>query len=142
MNGQSLIHHGIKGMKWGVVRSEAQLRAVRGAKTPSEKKASKKGGLFKKKKKVTRTQETVEEKNSIRNMTDEELKRLVQRLNLEKQYRDLNPPRVSAGKKFVDKVMKDVVSPALVNTSKKALESLLTEAINSAAKNAASKKKK
>lgn len=37
---------------------------------------------------------------SVKDMSDEELAAVVRRAQLEKQYRDLNPQQVSAGKKF------------------------------------------
>lgn len=39
-------------------------------------------------------------RKSVKDMSDEELSAVVRRAQLEKQYRDLNPQQVSAGKKF------------------------------------------
>ena len=39
-------------------------------------------------------------RKSVKDMSDEELAAVVRRAQLEKQYRDLNPQQVSAGKKF------------------------------------------
>ena len=44
--------------------------------------------------------ESEPKRKSVKDMPDEELAAVVRRAQLEKQYRDLNPQQVSAGKKF------------------------------------------
>ena len=44
--------------------------------------------------------ESEPKRKSVKDMSDEELAAVVRRAQLEKQYRDLNPQQVSAGKKF------------------------------------------
>ena len=44
-----LCHHGIKGMKWGVRRSEAELARARGETPKTTSKTKKAGGIFQKK---------------------------------------------------------------------------------------------
>lgn len=128
-----LSHHGIKGMKWGVRRSERQLSAVRG---PKKSSAKKKGGLFKAKTKKTVAKSTTQEpkKPSLSEMSDSDLEKAVRRLNLEKQYRDLNPQKVSLGRRFANSVMKDVVKPAAADIGKKLMKVAMTNAINAIAK--------
>ena len=54
--------------------------------------------------KKTVTKKAVDESEpkskSVKDMSDEELAAVVRRAQLEKQYRDLNPQQISAGKKF------------------------------------------
>ena len=108
MEQNELAHYGILGMKWGIRRTEAQLARARG-KTKSddaddnEKKTS---------------SASSSKKKSVSEMSDDELRKAVNRLQLEKQYRDLSPKNVSAGQRFVNKVMKDVVVPAATEVSR------------------------
>ena len=65
-------------------------------------------------------------------MTDDELKAAVQRLNLEQQYRNLNPQKVSIGKRFVNKVSKDILIPAATEVSKNAVKKVMDQFANQA----------
>ena len=58
---------------------------------------------------------------SISEMSDDELQKLINRKRLEQQYSQLSPKKVSAGKKFVDKVL----LPAAQEAGKKALSSYM-----------------
>lgn len=88
MNEEELYHYGIKGMKWGIRRTPQQL----GHKTKKSKEDrmsddAKKAKSLKKKK--------------VYELSNSELKELNKRLNMEKQYRDLNPSVIKKGVKFV-----------------------------------------
>lgn len=124
-----LMHHGVKGMKWGVRRSPEQL----GHKTSSgtgKRKSSKSSGsitkAFKKtgkkvsslysknkasrqaKKTAKAEAEKANRKKSISEMSDAELREQINRLNLEKQYKQLvaeRNPNKGKGKQFVSKVL-------------------------------------
>lgn len=124
-----LYHHGILGMRWGVRRTKSQL----GYKTGNGRKRQgddsdvygkavssvKSGGSNKSK--------------SIANMTDDELRNHINRLQMERQYLDLEkqisaytPQQVSRGKKFMKSMEKDVITPALKDAGK----NLLTKFLN------------
>lgn len=101
-----LYHHGVKGMKWGVRRSPAQL----GHKTTSTKKKSKASKLkkVKKSKKIkTSKPATKKPEENIKKLSDDELRAKISRLELEKRYKDLSKtPKVSKrGKDFVMNVL-------------------------------------
>lgn len=75
-----LSHVGILGMRWGFRKGNSSS-----------------GGkpVFMPKKKPT-----------VKDISDEDLKKIIARLQLEKQYRELNPQKVSAGKKFLMEALK------------------------------------
>lgn len=75
----TVIHFGIKGMKWGVRRNRGANGRVKGSSGPprGRKAASK--------------------------MSDSELRQHINRLQLERQYSQLNPTRVDSGRRAVTK---------------------------------------
>ena len=161
-----LMHWGIKGMKWGVRRYQNKDGSLTPAgrkrydqemaKLKEEEKIAKNklrtqaklNKLEEKRKEVEAlksgkplpktTQNT--SKPSVKDMSDEELRRVVNRMMLEQQYSKLRPEQVSTGKKFVDKVMKDVVAPTAVEVGKQVLKDSMTKAIKNASEDATKKK--
>lgn len=85
-----LVHYGIKGMKWGVRRSEAQLRRARAKKDnrSSDKK-----------------RHDSNRKKGAPALDDKELQALVNRMNLEQNYSRLNPSKVKKGQAAVASVL-------------------------------------
>ena len=154
-----LTHWGTKGMRWGIRRYQNKDGTLtpagrkRYAKEMEKLKAEEKvlknrqrtqGQLDKleaKRKEIealksgkSSSKSTSKEssKTSIKDMSDDELRTVVNRLILEQQYRKLNPEQVSAGKKFVDSVMKNVVAPAATEVGKNVLKNAMTNAITKA----------
>lgn len=89
-----LIHHGIIGMKWGVRRTPAQL--------------SRTGGKGK-------TDNTV--KKDVKSLSDDELRKMVNRLQMERQYSQLSPSSISKGKQYAQTIMKAGTTVAAVSTT-------------------------
>ena len=94
-----LEHAGILGMRWGVRRRAKGpvMTSVRGKIVPATTSVRGKstpviGGKTKKRKKLSE-------------MSDDELKKIATRLQLEKQYKDLTKKDISSGKKFVSEVL-------------------------------------
>ena len=85
-----LYHFGIKGMKWGIRRYQNKD----GSLTAAGKK---------------RYSDSSSVNDGIKDLTDQELRDRINRLNLEKQYRDLTTPsgqkQVNKGKQFVMSVL-------------------------------------
>ena len=67
---------------------------------------------------------------SIKDMSDSELRAVVNRLQLEQQYRSLTPQQVSKGRKFVDSVLNNVLAPAAKEVGKNVAKSLMTNIAN------------
>lgn len=118
MSEQELQHWGIKGMKWGIRRfqnrdgtltSAGKKRYGDGDSDDKAEDGSSKGAGGSK---------SGPKKPNISKMSDTELKSAISRLQLEKQYRDLNPEKVSFGKKLIE----GAVKPALVDGGKKLLQ--------------------
>lgn len=71
---------------------------------------------------------------TIKDMTDDELREYTNRMTLEKNFYDAqknlasaNPPKVSAGQKFVNGLMNDVVVPAAKNAGRTWLENTMKD---------------
>lgn len=112
-----LYHHGIKGMKWGIRRTDAQLGHDTG-----------KIDLKKTKKKVDAAVTIVNETKNINNaaskkaqkkaqkqklseaktMSDQELRERVNRLNMEQQYVRMSTEQINAGRSNVSSVLNNV----------------------------------
>ena len=97
----TLTHYGILGMKWGVRRSEAQLARARGSKKKEEVEPHED---YKK----------AHDKANVKTMSDKELRERLNRLNMEKQLKQLSNEDVSKGKAFIDKSIKTATTVAAV----------------------------
>ena len=102
MNNSELLHYGILGMKWGVRRTPEQLRRARG-----ELKSESDGGS---KKTTSSKSSSSSGKKRTSEMTEDELRSKIQRLELEKRYKDLMkatapPPKSTKGRDFVQRVL-------------------------------------
>ena len=113
-----LYHHGIKGMKWGIRRSRAQLgysSSPRKTKKQAQKVSSKQ-----------------QRRNEMKKMSDAELRNRINRIQMEKQYMQLTEPQLSPGKKFVKDVLTNAAKQTVTNyTAKymtKGMEALMDQA--------------
>ena len=125
-NDNELYHHGIKGMKWGVRRTDAQLGHDTG-----------KIDLQKTKKKVDTANTIVNETRNINNttskkaqkkaqkqklaevksMSDKELRERVNRLNMEQQYIRMSSEQMNTGRANVNSILTSVGTAITVTNS-------------------------
>lgn len=116
-----LYHYGRKGMKWGQNIFGKKRSGAKGTVVAKKKKSlldkAKEAKEAKKKAKAAAAE--AERKKDPRNMTDAEIKRAIERKQLENQYRQYYPAKVSRGKKFVSKFLDESLTPALISSGKK-----------------------
>ena len=84
MYNDELMHYGVKGMKWGVRKGR------RKSSTPEHD-----------------DYKTAHSKTKVKSMSDAELRKRINRLQMENQYDQLTQKRKSAGQKFVSDVIRE-----------------------------------
>jgi len=104
-----LEHHGVKGMKWGIRKSRTPSAVVLKA-TPGRKiKTS--GGQFQPASRDAKSAARIRQRakaSSIDSLSNADLKTLVNRMQLERQYSQLKVDRQGFGEKFASAVLKKV----------------------------------
>ena len=123
-----LYHHGEKGMKWGVRKTP-----VRSSSGNTRKQKSNTMSLFKKKK-TTRNASVAKssqaQTKSVKDMSDDELQRKIDRARLEQKYLELNPETVSRGRRIAKSVINNVIVPSAEDLGKQVVKSFMAKGIN------------
>ena len=125
-----LYHHGVKGMKWGVRKTP-----IRSSGGTTRKRKSNTISLFKKKKttrKVSSANSSPSQTKSIKDMSDDELERKIERARLEQKYLELNPKTVSRGRRIAKSVINNVIVPSAEDLGKQVVKSFMATSINKA----------
>lgn len=126
-----MYHHGVPGQKWGIRRYQNKD----GSLTPAGRRRAAKlkdqyteltGKRLIRKPATKVTKSAAEEKpKKIRDLSDEDLKNKVNRLEMEKRAMQLEKDLAPKNKKFISKVGSDVVSPAAIEAGKRLLTDTL-----------------
>lgn len=98
-----LMHYGVLGMKWGIRR----YRNKDGTLTTAGKKR-----LSKDKDKAEKKERKVALKNR-RSLSDVDLKKKIERLKMEKEFKNLTEEDISPGRKYVGEIMSSAGKKAL-----------------------------
>ena len=137
MSSNELIHHGIRGMRWGVRRYQNKdgslTKAGRNKMAKLDKEYSKLTGQ-------KRNRNAESPNTRLSKMTDDEIRSRINRINLERDYLDLinnqdSINKQSEGKSFIKTVRSDVIKPVAIDLGRQALKSGGVKILNSLVKN-------
>ena len=92
-----LQHHGVKGMKWGIRRYQKKD----GTLTNAGKKKRRSVDYENKQIKADRKNDL----KNVRKLSDADLRKKIERLKMEKQFKDLTTEDVAPGRKYVSDIM-------------------------------------
>lgn len=136
----SIYHYGVKGMKWGVRRTPAQLGhkvpkrsfsdTARTVAAKAKVGMSKAGNIAKSGMQAAKAKQADKPK-AVKNMTMEELQQRINRLNMERNYRNLlaeqKSAQTSAAQKFVSKQFGNLASKVADKAITKAVNKMFEE---------------
>lgn len=120
---EELYHYGIKGMKWGIRRYQNKDGTLTAA--GKKRELEKTRGWSKEAKEARRIK-----RKSVHQMTNKELQTLNRRMDLEANYRRLNPNAVKRGLAFVGAVGAGMGTVLTLRNNSKQLIELGQKAVN------------
>lgn len=131
MSSNDLTHHGIKGMRWGVRRYQNKDGSLTKAGRKKMAKLDKEYSKLIGQKRTTESPNTRSlptKKKKLSEMTDDEIRSRINRINLERDYLDLinnqdSINKQSEGKGFIKTVRSEVIKPVAIDLGRQALKS-------------------
>lgn len=128
---ENVIHYGVKGMKWGVRKQRPTSSGKRKGKTNAQRiyeRVTKKKTAEKAKPAMTSRRKKASE------MSDDELRKVISRMQMERTYAQLTTKEISKGRKFVNEVLYNSAKATATTYTTKAM----TKAIEKLLKNSSS----
>lgn len=114
-----LKHHGILGMKWGIRRYQPYTGGKKGKFTGRQKK---------------RQDKAKKKENPTKGMTDAELRQKINRLQMEKQYKQLTAKEKSTGQRLVGDILTNAAKQTATSYVTKAMTKGIDEMIKKSSK--------
>jgi hypothetical protein len=116
-----LVHHGVKGMKWGV----RKVRTIASENTPRARRAAGEARVADRQTHASSDHKEVAAKlekakaHGTSALSNEDLRKVNDRLNLEQNFSRLTTPQKSAGRKYAENLIKTDGQQAVKNAAKK-----------------------